>query len=181
MLPRTAPILHGEGLTLRPHLPGDVGLIRAAGTDPYITAVTTVPEANGTREPSRAELEEYIARQHSRLPLGQGVLLVIVDDLSGEAVGQIGLMVKDKHRAAVGYWVAPPFRRRGYAGRAARVFSEWALTLPGLYRLEASVEPWNEGSLRAVEGAGFTSEGLALNWELVRGEPRDMVIFARTP
>lgn len=162
---------------LRRHTHDDAALVRAAGADAYITSVTTVPPAPA----SDAEVVAYIARQHSRLPAGQGVQLVIEDQASGVAVGQIGLMVKGVHRAAIGYWVDPGARRRGYAGRAARVLSAWALGLPGLHRLEASVEPWNEGSMRAVESAGFVREGVAANWELVAGEPRDMVIYAKVP
>ncbi len=162
---------------LRRHTHDDAALVRAAGTDAYITSVTTVPPAPATD----AEVVAYIARQHSRLPSGQGVQLVIEDEVSGQAVGQIGLMVKDAHRAAIGYWVAPQFRRRGYAGRAVRVLSAWALGLPGLHRLEASIELWNVDSWGAVESAGFIREGVAANWELVAGEPKDMVIYAKVP
>ncbi|RII41425.1 N-acetyltransferase [Galactobacter valiniphilus] len=177
MLPEREPTLRGQGLVLRRPTHDDAALVRAAGTDAYITSVTTVPPAPATD----AEVVAYIARQHSRLRSGQGVQLVIEDESSGGAVGQIGLMVKDAHRAAIGYWVDPGARRRGYAGRAVRVLSDWALDLPGLHRREASVEPWNDASMRAVGGAGFVREGVAANWEMVSGQPRDMVIYARVP
>jgi ribosomal-protein-alanine N-acetyltransferase len=38
--------------------------------------------------------------------------------------------------------------------------SRWALGLPAVVRLEALVEPNNEGSIRVLEGAGFRREGL---------------------
>ena len=64
---------------------------------------------------------------------------------------------------------------------ALQLFSEWALTLPGLDRLELYVEPWNEGSWRAAERAGFQREGLLRSWERVGSEPKDMFMYSRLP
>lgn len=55
----------------------------------------------------------------------------------------------------------------------------WAVDLPGLDRLELYVEPWNEGSWRAAESAGYEREGLLRAWERVAGEPRDMYMHGR--
>ncbi len=43
--------------------------------------------------------------------------------------------------------------------------------------LELYVEPWNEGSWRAAESAGFTREGLLTHWQKVGDERRDMYMY----
>ena len=82
-------------------------------------------------------------------------------------------------RLAVGYWVAATSRRRGYATDALACVSGWGLSLPGVNRVELSVEPWNEGSWRAAESAGFRREGLLRRWQPVGDEPRDMFMYSR--
>jgi RimJ/RimL family protein N-acetyltransferase len=84
-------------------------------------------------------------------------------------------------RASVGYWVAASHRRRGYAGRALRVLTDWAATLSDITRLELYVEPFNEPSWRAAESAGYRREGLLHRWQVVAGEPRDMYMYAKAP
>ncbi|WP_324192937.1 GNAT family protein [Nocardia transvalensis] len=119
---------------------------------------------------------------------GQDLLIplvtTVVSDLeNGSAVGQIGLWRRDiRHgRASAGYWIGPAYRRWGYAGRALRLLSSWAVTLEEVSRLELHVEPWNEGSWRAAESAGYQREGLLRSWEKIAGEPRDMYMYARLP
>lgn len=57
--------------------------------------------------------------------------------------------------------------------------STWALSRPGLVRLELYVEPWNEGSWRAAEAADYRREGLLRSWQVVGDERRDMYVYAR--
>jgi RimJ/RimL family protein N-acetyltransferase len=41
-----------------------------------------------------------------------------------------------------------------------RTVADWVLTQAGVARLEAFIEPWNTGSIRVAEAAGFQREGL---------------------
>ena len=43
------------------------------------------------------------------------------------------------------------------------------------------VEPWNEGSWRAAERAGFVREGLLRSWQRVGDERRDMYMYGFLP
>jgi len=71
------------------------------------------------------------------------------------AVGQIGLWPLPMGRASVGYWIAARHRNHGLEVAALHTLTEWAFKLPGLHRLELYVEPWNVGSWRTAEHAGF--------------------------
>ena len=41
-----------------------------------------------------------------------------------------------KGRASIGYWIAPGFRRQGYAAAALGVLVDWASTLTEINRVE---------------------------------------------
>jgi RimJ/RimL family protein N-acetyltransferase len=105
----------------------------------------------------------------------------IADATSDVGLGQIGLWPLGHGRASVGYWVAASARRHRVARRALRMVSEWGLALPGLHRLELYVEPWNEGSWRAAERAGYIRDGLLRSWEPVAEQRRDMYMYSRLP
>lgn len=171
MLPDLEPTLSGHGLTLRPWRASDTGLVRSVAPDPVIPLITTVPTLT-----DEGEVLAFIARQLSRLRSGSGVSFVIENE-RGTPVGQAGLTVREPHRASVGYWVTPSARRQGHATHALRLLVDWAWTLPGLVRLEATVEPWNQGSLRVLESVGFLREAVLSHWQVIDDEARDMVML----
>ncbi|KAJ1294278.1 hypothetical protein BS78_01G133800 [Paspalum vaginatum] len=82
-------------------------------------------------------------------------------------------------RASVGYRVAHAHWGLGVATRAVRaaaeaVFAAW----PWLRRLEAVADVENPASQRVLEKAGFVREGVLRRYILLKGRPRDMVMFS---
>ena len=154
----------------------DIDCIRQAATDPGIPGGTTVP-ALYTPEAARA----FIQRQWSRQRNGEGVSLAIADAASDEALGLMWLAVRPQAGVVgIGYWVVPNARRRGLAGRAARLASDWALHGGGLARVEAWVEPDNVASQRLLASAGFTREGVLRSFLAFDTRRADAVVFSRT-
>ena len=149
-------------------------MIQEASGDDLIPTITSVPSDN-----SEAAALAFIERQHERLHTRTGYSFAI-DDENDVAVGQIGLWLEDENhgRASVGYWIRPSARNRGYAADAIAAVVDWARTLGQLHRLELYVEPWNEGSWRAAEHAGFEREGLLRSWRPVDGVHRDMFMYS---
>ena len=178
MMPTEMPVLEHPPVVLREFTGADAGLVRSVAGDPLIPLITTVP-VSGTAADARA----FIARQHDRLATGAGYSFAIADAATGTAAGQIGLWLRDltEGRADTGYWIAPQFRRRGYVTAALTALSRWALALDGIERLQLCVEPWNEGSWRAAERAGFVREGLLRSWQRVGPERRDMYLYSLLP
>lgn len=175
MLPSLMPLLDGGAVVLRAFEERDADLVMSVAADPLIPLITTVP-TGGTREEALA----YIERQHARLAAGSGYSFAIADAVTGEAVGQIGLWLRDigEGRASTGYWIAPQHRRHGYAKAALSVLTEWAVGLDEVRRLQLYVEPWNEGSWRAAESCGYRREGLLRSWQKVGRERRDMYVYS---
>ena len=82
-------------------------------------------------------------------------------------------------RSSVGYRVAHAHWGLGVATRAVRaaaeaVFAAW----PWLLRLEAVADVENPASQRVLEKAGFVREGVLRQYILLKGRPRDMVMFS---
>lgn len=175
MLPERMPVIEHAPVVLREFDDSDIGIVQSAMTDPLIPLITTVPPGGSERE-----AVEYIRRQRQRLPSGDGYSFAIADAVTGAAVGQIGLWLRDLNqgRASTGYWIGPEHRRRGYATAALTAISRWGLTLDGVYRIELYVEPWNQGSWRAAEQAGYLREGLLRSWQQVGDERRDMYMYS---
>lgn len=169
------PTVAGETVTLREYRDDDAELVSSVVDDPLIPLITSVPAGGDARD-----VGAYIRRQRGRAVNGQGFQFVVVDNSSGSPVGQVGLtFVESSHeRASVGYWIAPQRRQRGFATAALRTITRWALRDTEIQRLELYVEPWNEGSWRAAEAAGFTREGLLRRWEHVGPERRDMYMYS---
>jgi [ribosomal protein S5]-alanine N-acetyltransferase len=178
VLPDRVPVLEEDPVRLRPWEADDAGLVASVSSDPLIPLITTVPAVDDP-----AEVEKYLERQRRRLAEGSGFSFAIADLGSDEAVGNIGLWTGniDSGRASTGYWIAPQFRRRGYATAALRALTTWAMSLPEIERLELYVEPWNEASWRAAEEVGYQREGLLRAWQAVGDVRKDMYMYSVLP
>ncbi|CAN6291952.1 unnamed protein product [Urochloa humidicola] len=108
--------------------------------------------------------------------LGSGSAAVVVGSISVKpAAAEDGRLF----RASVGYRVARAHWGRGVATRAVRaaaedVFAAW----PWLVRLEAVADVENPASQRVLEKAGFVREGVLRKYIVLKGRPRDMVMFS---
>ena len=152
-------------------------MVQSVAGDPLIPLITTVP-SSGTR----ADAIAYVARQHDRLATRTGYSFAIADAATDQAVGQIGLWLRniDQGRVSTGYWIAPRFRGKGYAAAALRALSDWALEFDDVARVELFVEPWNQASWRTAERCGYQREGLLRSWEVVGDRRRDMYVYSLT-
>jgi RimJ/RimL family protein N-acetyltransferase len=139
-------------------------MVQELSADPYVPLIGTLP-ANVTRQ----QAQDYIDRQRGRLAEG-----------TSRGVGGIGLWVAglDHGRATAGYSVAPSARGRGIAAAALTALMSFAWTIPGLHRVELYIEPWNTGSVKTAERAGFEREGLLRSHQEIGGQRRDMLLYA---
>lgn len=153
----------------------DRDMVRELSTDPYVPLISTLPP-----NASDQEALAYIDRQRGRLAEGTGFSFVIAEAGTGRAVGGIGLWLAQlRHgRADAGYSVIPSARGRGIATAALTALTAFAWTIPDLHRVELYIEPWNTGSIRTAEHAGFTREGLLRSHQAIGGRRRDMYLYS---
>ena len=78
--------------------------------------------------------------------------------LDGVVIGDCGTHggPDDGGDLEIGYAIAGPYRRRGYATEVVAALADWAARQPGVRRVVARrVLPDNHGSRRALERGGF--------------------------
>jgi RimJ/RimL family protein N-acetyltransferase len=168
--------LVGPGVVLRTFRDDDAGMVMELADDPYVPLTGSLPPHADHDEALR-----WLERQRGRLAEGRGYSFAIADPRTDEALGQVGLWLAglDAGRLAAGYGVAPSARGRGVAAAALRLLTTFAWSIPAAHRVELYVEPWNVGSVRTAERAGYRREGLLRGHQVIGGERRDMLLYAR--
>ncbi len=84
-----------------------------------------------------------------------GPALVVSPAATPEMVGTIGFGPGDPGVVEMIYGVAPRWRGRGVARRAARLSADWLVGLPGVDQVELRIGQQHLESQRAAGGAGF--------------------------
>ncbi|RKT83572.1 ribosomal-protein-alanine N-acetyltransferase [Saccharopolyspora antimicrobica] len=116
-----------------------------------------------------------MARRGQALPFS-----VTVD---GEFAGQltIGNIVRGALRSGwIGYWIAERLAGGGVATAGVALAVDHCFGPVGLHRLEATVRPENQPSVRVLEKSGFRREGLFQRYLDVAGDWRDHYVYALT-
>lgn len=112
---------------------------------------------------------------------GEGLPFVITVD--GVFAGQltVGNVVRGALRSAwIGYWVTEQRAGGGVATAAVALAVDHCFGPVGLHRLEATVRPENEPSVRVLEKSGFRREGLFERYLDVAGAWRDHYVYGTT-
>ena len=172
-----APELTDGRILLRGWTYCDLPCVAEASRDPAIYVGTTVPHPF-SNEAGLAFLE----RQCQRTASGEGLSLAIAEAGSGTAMGLV-CMLHRQQPGVVGmaYWTVPSRRRQGFASGGLKLLSRWALALAAVARLEALVEPGNEGSIKVLEGAGFRREGLLRDYLALGTGRADALLYSLIP
>lgn len=162
-------------MLLRAFSEDDVPMVLDLATDPYVPFIGTLPA-----HADEGQARDWIHRQLDRWDEGAGYSFAVSEATTGRAVGGAGLWVAElsKGRATAGYSVPPSERGHGYAADALTALTAFAWTLPGLYRVELHIEPWNIGSVRTAERAGYTREGLMRSHQEIGDRRRDILLYA---
>ena len=127
----------------------------------------------------RAEAEEYLARIRTGFAVKSLFQWGVERKEDGEILGTCTLFSihRDSMRAELGYCLRSAHWRKGYMSEALAALIDYAFATLKLRRLEADVDPGNDGSVRLLERLGFTREGLlSERWD-VGGQIGDTAFF----
>lgn len=96
----------------------------------------------------------------------------------------IGMLdaIPNGHIFDLGYVLARNLWGQGLMPEAVQTFSELALSLPGVFRLQATCDVENIASARTLEKSGFVREGRLERYILhpnISDEPRPCFIYAK--
>ena len=135
---------------------------------------------------SRDELEPAAWRQRLRRyreerNSGSAVTFFIFERESGRMVG--GLSIGNIRQGVsqsgqIGYWIGEKFAGQGFMLDALKTVIPFAFEALRLHRIEAACIPDNKRSVRVLEKAGFTREGLLRSYLKINGVWRDHVLYA---
>ena len=172
-----------DGLTdgtvrLRLMTDADVDAVVDACSDPDIARFTTIPSPYEIRH-----AREWLTQSRGGLESGTDLHTLIVDEVSGEVLGSVGISGLDPAtgRCAAGYWVRAAARGGGVASRGLRLLAPFAFERLGVRRIEAWIDPSNAASLRVAEQVGFSREGLLRSFMPINGVRRDMLMYSLLP
>lgn len=173
------PTLETPRLLLRPPRMSDAQTIfDAYGQDAEVTRYVTWRPHQSVRE-----TEEYLRRCLNDSGTGARFVWAITPRGGDDAlVGVIEARV-NKHKAECGYVLSRAQWGRGIMTEALTAVIEFALRLPGVYRVAAVCDAENTASARVMEKAGMTYEGTLRRFILhvnLGDEPRDALCYAKT-
>ncbi|GAA4910428.1 GNAT family protein [Nesterenkonia rhizosphaerae] len=153
----------------------DVPMAQEMSADAYIPQIGSLPPHADHRQ-----AREWVQRQQTRHEQGIGFSFTIADAGSDEPVGHCGLWLKEisAGRGSAGYAIRPSARGRGLAAEALLALTSFGWDIPLLHRIELYIEPWNTGSIRTAEQAGYAREGVLRSHQEIGGVRRDMLLFA---
>lgn len=176
----SAPALACAGFHLRHLTAGDAEAIFAYASLPEVkqhtsSTITTLADVT-------AMIERCLAPDPA-----SPVNFALCADASAEGdarlVGLIGFhTVSPLNRSAeITYSLHPAVWGRGLATAACRAALVWGFGEQRWVRIQATVLPENEASLKILASCGFALEGTVRNFRIVRGAPRDYLLYAITP
>lgn len=149
--------LRTERLTIRPVQADDAADLHARRNDPEVARWQNweLPYPRALAESIVEDTRAMGGPQPDRWWMA-----TVVEDASGEVIGDLVLRLTNRSRTAeVGYSLTPRAWGRGFATEALGALVDWALGSHPLSRIEAGLHPDNRASAMALERTGFVFEG----------------------
>lgn len=143
--------------------------------DPEVTRYLTWKPHQNIRE-----TEQFLLACGQLWRTGKDFAYAITVKEEDKLIGMIALHPM-KLKSEVGYGLARPYWGKGYMTEALCIVIDWALTQPGIFRVQAFCDVDNIGSARVMEKAGMQREGLLRRYVLhpnISDEPRDVYLYA---
>ena len=161
----------------RPRVDDAPAVFASYANDPEVTRYLAW-RAYDRVEPLKAFLSEAISRwEKSESPFNWLLCLKGSD----RPIGSIGVTI-DKGKAMFGYLLAKKFWGRGLAAEALTYLVDWSLAQPEISRAWAYCDVENPTSVRVMEKAGMTREGILHRWHscpTLGPELRDCFVCAK--
>ena len=162
----------GPTLTLRLPAPEDAPALFALARDPEVTRRFSWGPYRSGDEP-----RAWIAGAPARREAGEALELVI--DRAGEVLGVTSLLelARRDRRAVTGTWLGRAHWGTGANAESKALLFALGFGPVGLERLTAYADVGHGRSQRALEGLGFTREGVLRAWHRHPDGPHDLVVY----
>lgn len=163
-----------ERLILRPLREEDGAELFGIFSDPTVMRYWSTPPWSSVQV-----AHERIARHTQAMAAGEYLQLGIERRTDGGLIGTCSLFsfVPQSKRAEVGYALARAAWGHGYMQEALGALLDYAFSTLELNRIEADIDPRNEGSARTLRRLGFQQEGYLRERWIVSGEVSDSALY----
>ncbi|MDO3626651.1 GNAT family N-acetyltransferase [Mucilaginibacter sp. BT774] len=165
--------LQGNGFIIRGWKKGDEVSLQKNANNPKVSACLM------DRFPSPYTIEDAV--NWVNVLAGQDPVLNFAITINDEVIGGIGLEPRqDVYRktAIIGYWLSEELWGKGIMPEAVKLVTDYAFTYLDFIRIQASVYSKNPASMRVLEKAGYTKEGIMKNAVIKGGEILDEHLYA---
>ena len=165
--------LQGNGFIIRGWKKGDEVSLQKNANNPKVSACLM------DRFPSPYTIEDAVNWVNALA--GQDPVLNFAITINDEVIGGIGLEPRqDVYRktAIIGYWLSEELWGKGIMPEAVKLVTDYAFTYLDFIRIQASVYSKNPASMRVLEKAGYTKEGIMKNAVIKGGEILDEHLYA---
>jgi ribosomal-protein-alanine N-acetyltransferase len=128
-----------------------------------------------------AEAEALIKRITDDADNNEGITWRIsLKEDPGQLVGTIGFwrIIKQHHRAEIGYMLHPALWGKGLMNEAVRAIIDFGFNSMQLHSIEAHINPANAGSAAILEKMGFIREGYFKEDYYFRGKFGDSAVYS---
>lgn len=168
------PTLNAARVRLRGLEERDVGALFAVFSNPAVTRYWSRPAMT-----QLAEAHDLLADVRAGFDSGDLFQWGVERRRDDGVIGTCTLFHIDtkNRRAEVGYALAREHWGQGYMSEALHALIRYAFEDLDLQRLEADVDPRNDGSVRSLERHGFVREGHLRERWFVNGEVQDSLMF----
>lgn len=167
------PQLRGPRIRLRGPRADDADAVFTLFSDPAVMRYWSRPPMTERDEAAAliVEMEEAFATRDK-------INWVSVDK-DDAVIGTCTLFHFDAHhrRAELGYALRSDLWGKGLAREAVSTMLDWGFRSLSLHRIEADIDPRNQGSRRILERLGFASEGLLRERFFIGDAATDSEIF----
>ena len=128
------------------------------------------------------EAEDFINRINKDIDNNDGIMWAItLKENPSKAIGSICFwqMLKEHHRAEIGYVLDPGFWRKGIMKETILKTLDYGLSTLGLHSVEARINPHNIASASLLESTGFVREAYFKEDYFHRGKYEDTAVYSR--
>jgi len=163
-----------DRLILRPLVPADAPAVYAMHADPVTLRYWSTPPWS---EPALAD--ELIERDLAAMAAGDYIRLGLERQSDGQLIGLCTLFAfyLPSRRCEIGYILAREHWGQGYMHEALGALLDYGFAVLDLNRVEADIDPRNDGSRRTLARLGFEQEGHLRERWIVDGEVSDTHLY----
>jgi RimJ/RimL family protein N-acetyltransferase len=140
----------------------------------WFTEWNNNPEYKGPFEPHEFITREEISKWHKSEKLDEWW---VIENKQGNPMGQL-VTGPQGDCYWLGYIIHPIFRNKGYTTEAVKLLINHLFKTKDIIRIQAECSLNNKASIKVLDKAGFTYEGLKRKVTLIQGEYLDGAMYS---